>query len=234
MIGLTAKELRDITLSVGTHRGSRRLSPLEGARLIEKTLSLGTSRKECADALGIGPTQVSTFLKLLNLKTEIQHLADWGGTKNASIPFSTLAELARLSPNDQVKASEAVLRHNLKWKEVVQLTQISDRSGQAIEECVATILKLRPELDTRYLFVGAITSESLRIQLRSQSQLERDRLIERTLRLLAGSDYEARGRLSDQEFTILTRHDLAKLLDVTADQLEQAVNDTLEGLRSSA
>lgn len=232
MIGLTARELQDITLSVGTHRGTRRLSPLEVARLIEKSVKSGTSRKNCAYALGIGPTQVGTFMKLLGLKTEIQHLADWRGTKNASIPFSTLAELARLRPKDQVKAAEAVLRHDLKWKEVVQLTQISDRSGLTIEECIGNVLKLRPRIETRHLFVGAITSDTLRVHLRSTPQSERDRLIERTLRRLTGPDYNARGRLSDREFTILSQHNLPRLLNSTADQLEQAVNDTLERLGS--
>ena len=234
MIGLAPRELQDITLSVGTHRGSRRLSPLEVARLVQKTLSAGTSRKECASALGIGPSQVGIFLKLLSLKIEIQHLADWRGTKNASIPFSTLAELARLSPDDQMKAAEAVLRHGLKWKEVIQLTQISERSGLPIEECIVSILKLRPQIDTRHLFVGAVTSEPLRAHLQSIPQSDRDALIERTLRRLAGPGYDVRGRLSDREFTILSQHDLPRLLDLTADQLEQAVNDSLESLTSEA
>ena len=230
MKGLTAKERQDITLSVGTHRGSRRLSPLEVARLIQKTMSAGTSRRECASALDIGPTQLSTFLKLLTLRSEIQHLADWRGTKSASIPFSTLAELARLSANDQVKAAEAVLRHQLKWKEVIQLTQISDRSGLSIEECIANVLKLRPQIDTRHLFVGAITTDALRARLHSIPQVDRDAVFERTLSRLTGPGYDVRGRLSDREFTILSKHDLPRLLDMTADQIEKAVNDNLEGM----
>ena len=230
MRGLTSTEFQDITLSVGTHRGSRRFSPSEVAGLIQKTLCAGTSRKECASTLGISPTQVSTFLKLLSLREDIQHLADWRGTKNASIPFSTLAELARLSPSEQMKAAEAVLRHDLKWREVIQLTQISQRSALPIEECIANILKLRPQIDTRHLFVGAVTRHPLRALLHSISQSDRDSLIERTLRRLTGPDYDARGRLSDREFTILSQHALTKLLDMTADQLEQAVNDGLEGL----
>ena len=230
MKGLTAKERQDITLSVGTHRGSRRLSPLEVARLIQKAMSAGTSRKECASALDIGPTQLGTFLKLLSLRTEIQHLADWMGTKSASIPFSTLAELARLSANDQVKAAEAVLRHQLKWKEVIQLTQIADRSGLPIEECIANVLKLRPQVDTRHLFVGAITADPLRHHLQSIPQVERDAMIGRTLRRLIGPGYDAKGRLGDREFTILSSHDLPRLLSMTADQIEQTVNDNLEGL----
>ena len=230
MKGLTATELQDITLSVGTHRGSRRLSPLEVAEIIQRAVRAGTSRKECASALGIGPTQVSTFLKLLSLETEIQHLADWRGARNASVPFSTLAELARLSSKDQAKAAEAVLRYDLKWKEVIQLTQIWDRSGLAIEECIESILKLRPQIDTRHLFVGAITAAPLRARLHSIPQADRDALLERILRRLTGPDYDARGRLSDREFTILSHHDLPRLLNMTADEIEQVVNDRLEGL----
>ena len=232
MKGITVKELQDITLSVGTHRGDRRLSPLEVARLIEKVLISGASRKDCAQTLRIGTTQLSTFLKLLRLRTDIQHLADWRGTKNASIPFSTLAELARLAPDDQAKAAKAVLRHNFKWKEVVQLTQVSDRSGQSIGECIARVLKLRPEIETRHLFVGAITSGLLRTHLTYTPQAQRDILIGCTLRRLVGPNYDARGRLSDQEFTILSLHDLPRLLSLTADQFEQTVNDTLKGLGS--
>ena len=230
MKGLTATELQDITLSVGTHRGSRRLSPLEVAQVIQKSVHAGTSRKECASALGIGPTQVSTFLKLLSLETDIQHLADWRGAKNATVPFSTLAELARLPSKDQAKAAEAVLRHDLKWKEVIQLTQIWDRSGRSIEECIASILKLRPQIDTRHLFVGAITVAPLRDRLHSMPQIDRDALFERVLRRLTGPDYDARGRLSDREFTVLSRHDLPSLLNMTADEIERVVNDSLEGL----
>ena len=234
MKGITATEVQDITLSVGTHRGVRRLSPLEVAGIIEKAVDAGTSRKECASALGIGPTQVGTFLKLLSLGSEIQHLADWRGTKNASVPFSTLAELARLPVNDQKKATEAVLRHDLRWKEVIQLTQIRDRSGLSIEECIESILKLRPQIETRHLFVGAITAAPLRDRLHSISQSDRDALLERILRRLTGPAYGAKGRLSDREFTVLSRHDLPKLLEMTADQIEQIVNDGLEDLATQA
>ena len=230
MTGLTTRELQDMTLSVGTHRGARRLSPLEVANLIKRSLKAGTSRRECAETLGIGTTQVSTFLKLLNLNPEIQHLADWQGSKNASIPFSTLAELARLSSADQGVAAEAILRHGLKWKEVVQVTQIWDRSGQAIQDCIASVLRLRPQIETRHLFVGAITSDSVKAHLNSMSQSERDSLIERALSRTVGRGYNANGRIGDKEFTILSDHDLPRLLDLTADQLEQTINEVLEGL----
>ena len=233
MIGLTREEYRDLTLSIGTHRGTRRLSPIEVARLLEKALEAGATRRECAAELGVGGTQVGTFLKLLDLASEIQHFADWRGAKSASIPFSTLAELSRLSPHDQVDAVKSVLRHDLTWKEVVQLVQMADRSEQGIRECIAKVLKLRPQIEIRHLFVGAITSESLQRYLDSLSQSDRDRLIKQTFVRVVGTDYEIRGRLGTKEFTILSRHDLPRLLNLEPDELQQTVNDLLETLSTS-
>ena len=95
ILGLEQKEYQDLILSIGTHRGSRRLSPLEVARLIDKALNSGATRKDCTQALQVSSTQISTFLKLLTLAPEIQYLAGWRGSKNATIAFSTMAELAR-------------------------------------------------------------------------------------------------------------------------------------------
>ena len=232
-IGLSRKDYQDLVLSVGTHLNSRRLSPLEVARLLAQAMAAGATRQDCATALGIGTTQVRTFLKLLDLETEIQPLADWRGTKNATIPFSTLAELARLTPYDQVQAANSVLRHGLTWREVVQLVQIAERSGKAIGECITDVLNLRPEIVTRHLFVGAIKSEHLTRHIRAIDQNQRDRLFGRALDRLAGSDYQVKGRLGGDKFTILSDHDLPRLLGTAPDELEQTINDLLETLRSS-
>ena len=233
MIELTREEYRDLTLSIGTHRSTRRLSPIEVARLLEKALEAGATRRECAAELGVGSTQVGTFLKLLDLASGIQHFADWRGTKSASISFSTLAELSRLSPHDQVDAAKSVLRHDLTWKEVVQLVQMVDRSEQGVRECIAKVLKLRPQIETRHLFVGAITSESLQRYLESLSKSDRDRLIKQTFVRITGTDYEIKGRLGTKEFTILSQHDLPRLLNLEPDELQQTVNDLLETLSTS-
>ena len=228
MLGLTSAELQDLLLSVGTHQGERRLSPVEVARLVKKALDAGMSRKECGDVLGISPTQIGVFLKLLSLDVEVQHLADWQGTKNASVPFSTLAEISRLSATDQLIATAAVIQHGMTWKEVVQLVQVSTRSNWGIETCIDNILRLRPEVEVRHLFVGSIGSTRTRQLLDSIRQSQRDALMTRILSRLVGSSYDARGRLGSREFTILSHHDLPRLLDMSPDELEQAVNSLLK------
>lgn len=231
ILGLSAEEYRDLVLSVGTHRKTRRLSPLEVARLLAKALETGVTRRDCAIELGLGQTQVGTFLKLLNLAVEIQHLADWKGTKNATIPFSTLAELARLAPSDQIEAVSSVLRHGLTWKEVVQIVQIANRSTKTIGECITNVLNLRPTIVTRHLFFGAITSDCLMSDMKTIDQGERDRLFSRALNRLVGSSYSTQGRLGESKFTIMSDHDLPGLLGTDPDELEETINEILKTLR---
>jgi len=146
MEGLTPEERRDLILSVGTHRGQRRLSPLEVARLLQKARASGATNKDCSDALQIGVTQISTFLRLLQLTPEVQHLAGWGSARQASIPFSSLAELNRFPAVDQLRVAEVILREGLSWKEVIELVQIAKRSGDPVDECIALVLDRRPKI----------------------------------------------------------------------------------------
>ncbi len=228
MKGLSTDEYRDLILSVGTHRSERVLSPLEVAQLLNKAVTAGTLHKECAEALQVGTTQISTFLKLVRLAPDIQHLSDWRGTTGASIAFSTLAELAPLKPADQIKAAEAILRHRLTWKEVVQLVQIAKRSRKSVHDCIADILKLRPQVETRYLFAGAIINNEAKQYLTTLTQQERDELMDQTMNKILPFNYPATSRLGPNNFTIISNHDLAKLLDVEPDQLETDINAAID------
>ena len=228
MSDLTSAELRDLMLSVGTHRANRRLSPLEVARSIDKMLRSDSDRQRCAQRLRISLTQISSFLNLLLLEVQIQHLADWRGTTNASIPFSTLSEIARLDSCDQGQVVQAVLCHDLKWKEVVQIVQVRERSGEAIEVCIERVLALRQDVETQHLLMGRITSDSHRAYLRTLSQAARDEEFRHVLRRLVGPEYRTRSRLGDETFTIVSDHDLARMLQLTADELEEIINRSLQ------
>ncbi len=227
---LTPTELRDLMLSVGTHRADRRLSPVEVARSIDKMLRSHSDRQHCAERLGISLTQISSFLKLLSLDPKFQHLADWRGAKNASIPFSTLSEIARLNSSDQSQVVAAILRHHLKWKEVIQVVQISERSHEPIDVCIKNVLALRPDIETQHLFVGRISSGSDRKRLAGMPQTDRDEHLRRVLRTLVGSKYQIKSRLGEDTFTILSDHDLPSMLQLTADELEKTINNSLQGI----
>lgn len=231
MQGISLDEQRSLLLSVGTHRANRVLSPLEVAVLLKKAVDAGTTRKQCADALNVGLTQISTFLKLLDLVPDIQHLADWRGSANATVPFSSMAEVARLEGKDQEQAAHGILRYGLNWKEVVQLVQIVARSGRPVSECVKTVLALRPEIQIRHLFLGEISSEDLQNFLKKRSQQERDTLFDRVLGSFLGKTGLIDGRLNYANFTIVSSQDLPGLLGVGADDLEAEINEMLARMR---
>ena len=227
MKGLTTQELKLLLRSVGTHRGDRPLSPLEVGQLLKKSVGAGSTRKELASALSIGTTQVSSFLKLPDLASDIRHLADWGSATQASVSFSSLAELGRLSESDQVEAAGAILSYKLTWKEVVQLVQIATRSGKAMGSCIQEVLRLRPQVERRYLYVGAITNENLEHLLDTMTQKQRDDLLERALLELVSTTDLVSGRLGSKNFTLLSSANLFELLSIKPDNLEDQLNRQL-------
>jgi hypothetical protein len=231
MKGLSTEEYKALVRSVGTHRGERPLSPLEVSTLIKRSISAGSTRKECAEALQLGTTQIATFLKLFDLSPSIQHWADWGGSNAASISFSALAELGRLRYADQYEAARAILEHGLTWKEVIQLVQLADRSKKPISTCIQEVLKLRPQIETRYVLVGALTSPKAKRQIENLSQQERDQLFGRLLIKEVGVKEPVSWRLGTDSFTVLSDREIAKSLNITPDALEKILNEALEKTR---
>ena len=223
MEGLTPEERRDLILSVGTHRGQRRLSPLEVAQLLAKARESGATRRECSEVLQVSLTQIGTFLKLLQLAPEVQHLAGWGGARQASIPFSSLAELHRLPPLDQLHVAEVILGEGLTWKEVIELAQIANRSSDPIEECIKVVLARRPQIERRYLLMGKVDDRAAD-SLSALSQRERDSLLDQVLQDLLGGRYAFEARLGQGHFTVLTSEDILIALKVDADELERQIN----------
>lgn len=225
--GLTADEHRDLIVSVGTHRGSRRLSPLEVAQSFARAREAGASLDECAAAVGFaGPTMVSRFLRLLELDDAVQHLVDWGAS-DSTVSFTAASELGRLPlGTEQAVAAEAVLEHRMRVGEVKQLIQSRLRSGKRIEDSVEVILRLRPRIERRHVFVGAIASQPLRQALERLRQAERDELLKGVLRRILPAGTHAAGRLGTDRFTIAGAEDLAMVFTADPD-FEETVAATL-------
>lgn len=197
-------------LSVGTHRVNRPLSPVEVGRHLDTALKGGASPDEIADAVTLGTSMQARFRKLLELQPEVQHLVDWG-TSGASLAFTAAAELARLVPEEQIIAANAVLEHKLTTSEVKQLIQLRERSRRPLPECVESVLKLRPRLERQFVFVGAITNESLTAKLRSRTQAERDELLVRAVQSAFPDIGPFGGRLGEERFTLVGGANLQSL-----------------------
>lgn len=178
MKGLSASTTRDLILSVGTHKPRRRLSPVEVAEALQQTIDAGTELRELAQALHLeGPTMIRRFLRLLDLPSEVRPLVDWG-SGSSSLSFTTASHLARLdSTDEQKKLATAVLENQLSKSEVKQVVQIRERSGRAIEESLDAVLRLRPEIEKRFMIIGQLRSQKLKKQLEEMNHTERTALL---------------------------------------------------------
>lgn len=227
LAALTPDEMKGLILSVGTHRAGRPLSPVEVATLFQKTLRAGTTLAECAEAVQLDSTsQVSRFTAVLSLPLDVQHLVDWGRS-DQTVAFTSAFEISRLSgPDDQRAAVRAILENGLSTSEIRQLVQSRKRSGQPIGQCIESVLKMRPQVDVRHVFLGAVADEALQAKLRAMPQEARDRVFGV---VLAALSYGARGRLGADRFTLVGDSKFGEVLKTMKTRVESEVNDGLRG-----
>lgn len=223
---LVPDEHKRLLLSVGTHRGVRPLSPVEVATLLRRVVASGASLAACAEALHLGGTsQIGRFLSLLKLPEDVQHLVDWGRS-GVTVAFTAAFEVSRLEDHeDQRLAAHAVLEFDLSTAEVRQLVQARKRSKKPMDECVRIILKMRPQVEVRHVFVGSVR-EDIRPALRLLTQFQRDKLLhdilEKTFREL-----HAGGRLGLERFTLVGGKPLGDAAKAKKDEIEMQMNAEL-------
>jgi len=232
--GLTTDEQRDLIVSVGTHRGARRLSPVEVAELFGKARRAGASLDECGRAAGFSSsTMVSRFLRLLTLNPRVRHVIDWGAS-DSTIAFSAASELAKLPDDEeQLVGVDTALTHAMTSAEIKQVVQNRLRSGKPIAQALDEIVRLRPQVERRHVFVGAVTSPDVRNAVLALRQAERDALLARAVRRVVASGIESGGRLGLDRFTLAGSVDFAAALTASGD-FEERMNAALaEELRQS-
>ena len=229
---LSPQERQGLLLSVGTHRGERLLSPVEVATLFAKLIAGGGKMGDCARAARLeGTTIVSRFLRLLTLPESVRHLVTWG-SRPGTIGFSVGAELARL--DDEVEEEEVVrgvLTYRLSGSEVRQVVQLRKRSKRSAEECVNEVVGMRPRVEKRYVYVGAVTNAALKTSLGFMSQEQRDELLGGAIKgILAVKDLGV-ARLGTGQFTLVGGADFGEAMNQRKDSLEREVNDALQGAK---
>jgi len=227
MTGISPENKRDLILSVGIHKTERPLSPIEVAELLGKLISSGTTKKEISKEILLDSTMISRFLRLLNLAPEIQHLIGWGG--ESKISFSTASEIARLkTPGEHRFLATATLEHKLSKSEVIQTIEVRNKFGKPINECVKDILKMRPRIIRRYLFIGAVKSPDVQNRLSEMSQEERNVLFKKSVT----SNYPDlpywEGLLGIKGFNLVGSEDLDQALSKLPTDFESTINDYLD------
>ncbi len=231
--GLSRADVQSLILSVGTHRGRRRLSPMQVATLLHHAVESGTSRQTLSAALKISVIQVSRFMRLLDLQPQVRDLADWGSASDATISFSSLLEISRLDPSQQFEVAKSALVHRLTKAEFRQISQIARRSGRDITECISDVVDRRPKVQERFVLIGSIHQPALQEHLETRIQDARDCLLKRAMAQLGQPLRDFRVRLGSRTFTILAEQDVALLLGMAPDKIEAFVNEHLSELVQS-
>lgn len=229
--GLPGPTHRDLLLSVGSHRGTRPLSPTEVASALKAATDAGTPTKDLAAALHLnGSSMITRFVRLLDLPAPILHLVDWGQTQ-ATITFTSASELSRLrSRNDQAALSASALELGLTSSEVKAIVQLRQRSKKHIAECTKEIVNLRTEVVRRNIFIGAVTAPEVRAHLTTLHQVDRDRLLAGVINQLLPGSAGISARLGHDRFTLGTE-DKAVVDQIISlpGGFEEAVNVALAG-----
>lgn len=227
--GLTSEQLRDLILSVGTHRLNRPLSPVEVAEAMSVSMAAGATMQDVAQALGLeDTTMITRFRRLLNLTPEVRHLIGWRGSE-ANISLTVASEIARLrSEIDQKTLVRSTLENKLSSSEVRQIAQIILRGGNQATQAIQAVLTSRPEIVKRHVLIGAILSDELSTLLHRMTQLERDEMLINAMQRQKPTLPEWTGKLGAEQFTLVGGPDFAQAVQGLTGGFEQAVNKALE------
>lgn len=228
MRGISTDIQKKLLLSVGSHKATRPLSPVEVAEAVQASLDAGSTLQDVAEFLHLEGTSVLTkFVRLLRLSREVRHLVGWGKSES-TIGFTAASEVARLDePDEQMQLCQAGLQHQLGSAEMKQILQLRRRSGQSINDCIAEILRLRPRIQRIHVFLGAVTSPELQHRLAAISQTDRDMAMRSAVKS-AFPNLERFGcRLGSERFTITGDDEVSTELAQRGRDFEAAVNDAL-------
>jgi hypothetical protein len=166
-------------------------------------------------------------LRLLKLPDTVTHLVDWGGGAG-TIGLSNASEIARLgSVAEEETVVESVLASRLTVSEVRQAVQLRKRSNRPIDVCLEEVLGMRPRIEKRHVYIGAITIPTLRQKLTGMTQQQRDEIFASAVASVAkGIDFPLK-KLGAERFTLVGGSDLGALISERQDTLEQEINETL-------
>lgn len=202
--GLSALEIGRLRMSVGygTHKRGRPLSPVEVGKLLRLTKEAGSTFEDCAKDLGLkGTTWLNHFLAVYGLAADLRHLVAWGRS-SGSIGFTAAVELARIPETDDQRAvARAILEEGLQTDEVRQVAQIRKRSGRPIADCLQEVIGMRPSIDKRYVFIGAVDDQRVIDSLAKLTQAERNALLGAAIAQLGLRGASA--RLGEKLFTLV-------------------------------
>ena len=160
----------------GDGQGTRRpLTPVQCAHYIRRMMDENSETSgQVAERLGLGrpkgasniykkrdTSQVAAFLNLLKVSEKSRELAGWGYEKHPKIPFSLVAQLSSMKPEEQDAIIQSAFndegRRVLGKEDVKKIRRWrNDNPDLPIEDCIRGVLRLKPVASTRHLVVADI------------------------------------------------------------------------------
>lgn len=227
MKGISAENQRDLILSVGMHQLERPLSPIEIGELIETAINSGTTKKEISEEIMLDPSMIDRFRRLQKLSPSMQHLVAW--REKSKISFSTASEIARLKTYDEQElVGKTTLEHSLSKNEVIRIVENKNKIGKPIDECVEEVLKMRPLIIRRYLFIGTVRSLEVRDRLSEKTQKERDTLFNKVVTSNLPNLLSWNGSLGIKSFSLIGYEDLDQVFSRLPTDFASSINGYLE------
>ena len=193
------KQYAKLLLSVGKQGRNltqkRPLTPIECAELINRLKEEeGETLAQISERLDLGRpeektsiykkrdgTQARLFLKLLKLSEKSRYFAGWGWEGYPKIPFSIMALMDSLTPDEQDKIIQS--SYNDEKKKIINSDDIrkinswkNENKDLPIETCIEKVLKLKPVVVTTHMIVCEI-SDKLKIFIQSNSDY-REKLLQ--------------------------------------------------------
>ena len=138
--------------------------------------------------------------------------------------------------SDSVKHEivEARLRNRLTKGEIIQITQLLKRSNREVGECISEVLKMRPQVIQKYVFLGAILSPETQNAVNQLTQLDRDQLLKRTLETISPLLLNIECRLTNNRFILIGDYSLNSVLTELPEGFEKAINQALNNTTTKA
>lgn len=153
----------------------RPLTPVQCAHYIKRLMDENAESPEQISArLGLGKpknlsniykkrdtSQITTFLSLLKVSEKSRELAGWGYEKYPKIPFSLVAQLSSMTPDEQDLIIQSVFSEGggrvLGKEDVKKIKKWrNDNRDLSIDVCLKNVLKLKPVFNTKHFVVADI------------------------------------------------------------------------------
>lgn len=216
--GLTPLALRQLQLSVGTHRSVRPLTPVEVADHYAIALRADASKAECAKETQLADaTMVDRFLKLRKLPDSIKHLVDWGTSGKGVIGFSGAVELTNFPNESRETMGLNIVKHELRKTEVVSVRQLLERSADPLPRCLDRVLGRRRVVRHVEVILGSLVATDVQTLLQDCSQRERNQLLRTVLDNLAPDITITSARLGASSFSIVGPRGIVARFDRLSD-----------------